>query len=164
LQSTLLNGAAHLLGKQFHFFKISDPSLSELDFFKVVANAFGIEKSINTREDFFIYLKQSASDIFANASRVVLIIDEAHRLSVKLLEQIRLISNIKKGGQFLINIVLAGRNEFSELLKANLALSQTIALSYTLQQLTETETAEYIMHRLQVAGSTPAASRKTHRL
>ena len=150
---TLLNAVAHLLGKQFHFAKISDPSLSELDFFKVVASAFGIEKSFNSREDFFTYLKQSARDSFASAKRVVLIIDEAHRLSVKLLGQIRLISNIKKGGRFLINIVFAGQKEFDRLLKTNRAFSQTIAISYTLQPLTETETAEYIMHRLQVAGS-----------
>jgi general secretion pathway protein A len=58
------------------------------------------------------------------------------------------------GHRFLINIVFAGQNEFGEVLKTNRAFSQTIAMSYTLQPLTETETAEYIMHRLRVAGAT----------
>jgi type II secretory pathway predicted ATPase ExeA/predicted nucleic acid-binding Zn-ribbon protein len=152
-KSTLLNAVAHSFHNQILSAKILDPSLSERDFFNLIADGFEIDKSFNSGEDFFAYLRYFALDAFANAKRVVLIIDEAHRLNPRLLEQIRLISNIKKGDRFLINIVFAGQNEFGEVLNANRALSQTIAMNYTLQPLTEAETAEYIKHRLRVAGS-----------
>ena len=153
-KSTLLNGLALSSGAQILSAKILDPSLSERDFFNLVADGFEIEKSFKSREDFFAYLRHFALDAFANAKKAVLIIDEAHRLSARLLEQIQLISKIKMGHRFLINIVFAGQNEFGEVLRANKAFSQTIAMSYTLQPLTEAETAEYITHRLRVAGST----------
>jgi general secretion pathway protein A len=47
----------------------------------------------------------------------------------------------------------AQQDEFDEVLNANRVLSQTIAMNYTLQPLTEAETSEYIKHRLRVAGS-----------
>ena len=152
-KSIFLNTIAYSFGNQILSAKIHNPSLIEGNFFNFVADAFKIEKSFNSREDFFIYLRQFALDAFAKAKRAVLVIDEAHRLSARLLEQIRLVSNIKKEGRLLITIVFAGQIEFGEVLKKNSALSQTIAMNYTLQPLTTTETAEYIMHRLRVAGS-----------
>jgi type II secretory pathway predicted ATPase ExeA/predicted nucleic acid-binding Zn-ribbon protein len=152
-KSTLLNAVAYSFRNQILSAKILNPSLSERDFFNLIADGFEIDKSFNSGEGFFTNLRHFALDAFANAKRVVLIIDEAHQLSPRLLEQIRLISNIKKGDRFLINIVFAGQNEFGEVLNANRDLSQTIAMNYTLQPLTEAETAEYIKHRLRVAGS-----------
>ena len=152
-KSIFLNTIAYSFGNQILSAKIHDPSLTEGDFFNFVADLFKIEKSFNGIEDFFIYLRQFALDASAKAKRVVLVIDEAHLLSARLLEQIRLVSNIKKEGRLLITIVLAGQNQFGEVLKTNSALSQIIAMNYTLQPLTATETAEYIIHRLRVAGS-----------
>ena len=152
-KSTFLNAVVRSFDKQILSAKIHDPSLSDRDFFNLVADAFGIEKSFNSKKDFFLCLTRFALDAFANSKKVLLIIDEAQRLNASLLEKIQFISNIKKEGQFLINIVFVGQNTFSELFKANRALSKTIVLSYTLQPLTETETAEYIIHRLRVAGS-----------
>ena len=82
-KSIFLNGIAYSFGSQILSAKIHDPSFIEGDFFNFVADAFKIEKSFNSREDFFIYLRQFALDASANAKRAVLVIDDAHRLGAE---------------------------------------------------------------------------------
>jgi general secretion pathway protein A len=152
-KSTLLNGIERFLGDSYEFIKITAPSLSELDFFNWVADAFGIETAFNRREDLSIGLRRFADDPATNVRRVVLMVDDAHLASPNLLGQLRLLSTIQKEDRFLIHIVFAGPKEFDRMLRANPSFSQTPAMSYTLRPLMEMETAEYILHRLRVAGS-----------
>ena len=86
---------------------------------------------------------------------VLLVIDEAHRLTKELLEEIRLLSNIEKAGTKLISIFFVGQKELEEILlsKQCNALRQRITLFYNIAPLSEDETREYVFHRLKVAGS-----------
>jgi type II secretory pathway predicted ATPase ExeA/predicted nucleic acid-binding Zn-ribbon protein len=152
-KSTLLNAVAESFGDSILFAKIPDPCLGELDFLNFTADACRLEASFKTREEFYLHLKHFAEEAVAESRKVVLVIDEAHRLTRELLEQLRLMSNIETGDQRPFNIVFAGQSEFIEVLKTNRALSQRVALSYVIESLTEAETADYIRHRLLVAGT-----------
>jgi general secretion pathway protein A len=91
----------------------------------------------------------------ANAgNRVLVFIDEAQNLSDSALETVRLFSNFEATDRKLFQIVLAGQPELARKLKnPHLAqLSQRIAVLTGLSHLLESETAQYICHRLRVGG------------
>jgi general secretion pathway protein A len=87
--------------------------------------------------------------------RAVLIIDEAQNLSIDVLEQLRLLTNLETNERKLLQIILLGQPELQQLLaKQELRqLSQRVTARFHLQALSRTEVGEYIYHRLEVAGS-----------
>jgi general secretion pathway protein A len=85
---------------------------------------------------------------------VVLLIDEAQDLSAEVLEQVRLISNLETDTEKLIQIVLMGQSELREMLARHglRQLAQRVTARYHLTPLDAAETANYIRHRIAVAG------------
>ncbi len=86
--------------------------------------------------------------------RIVLVVDEAQHLSLEVLEEIRLLSCIEKGNQRVLSVILAGQGElrnnvFSSQMEQ---FSQRVALHCHLCALDRTDTANYIRHRLGIAG------------
>ncbi len=134
---------------------IPDPDLSIVDFFKLLSKKFNIDIYFDTKGDFLIQFENFLHNTYSERKKALLIIDEAQRLNHQLLEQIRLLSNIEKQDLKLINIFFVGQNELYELIKdeQNKALRQRIAVHYNIGPLTESETRDYIKHRLSVAGS-----------
>ena len=98
---------------------------------------------------------------------VVLLIDEAQDLSLELLEQIRLLSNLETDQRKLLQIVLMGQPELRAILDQPglRQLRQRITVRYHLSSLNLEETDHYIQHRLHVAGanSSPAFNRSAVR-
>jgi general secretion pathway protein A len=90
---------------------------------------------------------------------VVLVIDEAQNLEPRVLEQIRLISNLETKTDKLIQIILAGQPELGELLARSelRQLAQRITVSYHLTPMDFEDTGAYIRHRLEIAGDLRAA-------
>ena len=134
---------------------LPDPDLSIYDFFKLVTKQFNINLEANTKGDFLIQFEHFLQTTYSGKKRVLLIIDEAHRLNQELMEQIRLLSNIEREYTKLINVFLVGQNEVIDIIKdeKNKALRQRLTVHFTLEPLTELETQKYIKHRLSVAGS-----------
>ena len=168
-KSTLLNAIAETLGANVRFAKISDPALSELEFFNFAARAFEMGKTFHGKAEFLIHLETFINEAAARSQKVLFVIDEAQRLAPELLEQIRVLSNFEAPDQKVISCIFAGQKEFLEMLKPNRALSQRIFFSHILHPLTEAETAAYIAHRLTVAGAvkpifTPDAMRAVYEL
>lgn len=90
-----------------------------------------------------------------DGGNVALLIDEAQDLEPRVLEELRLLSNLETGTEKILQIVLAGQPE----LEAKLAdpglrqLRQRIALHIRLRPLSADEVASYITTRLELAGS-----------
>jgi general secretion pathway protein A len=137
---------------------IPDPSLSLMDFYNVMASELNIGRSFESKGAFLIEFKKLILKAASSQRRVLMIIDESHRLNSPLLEEIRLLSNIDLGGQVLINTFFVGQLEFKALVAKpeNRAVRQRITVSYELLPLTLAETQQYIAHRLKVAGTTRA--------
>ena len=91
----------------------------------------------------------------AEGKRTVLIIDEAQNLAPGVLEQVRLLTNLETHKEKLLRIMLVGQPELSELLSRQdlRQLASRITARYHLTPLDEGETAEYVRHRLGVAGT-----------
>ncbi len=84
----------------------------------------------------------------------VLVVDEAQNLSVAVLEEIRLLTNLEGPKSKLLQVVLAGQPELEKKLLRNdlRQLRQRIAVSARLESLTRGETGAYIAYRLEQAG------------
>lgn len=148
---------------------VPDPGMEAIDFFNFLAVEFGMKRRFATKGEFLIEFKRLLLAAHAAKRQVLLIVDEAQRLSPDMLEQVRLLSNIELENRKLINIFFVGQTEFNRTLleESVRAVRQRITVSYHIEPLAEGETAQYIEHRLRVAGArqaifTPAAIRRVH--
>jgi len=84
----------------------------------------------------------------------VLFLDEAHLLSVRLLEEVRVLADLSQGGKPLLQIVMAGQPSLDERLTEPgcATFNQRIAVQETLPLLSRQETVEYIDCRTRQAG------------
>ena len=84
-------------------------------------------------------------------------IDEAQNLSVELLEEIRMLSNLETPQSKLLQIIFVGQPEFvAKLKRSNLRqLRQRIELWHDIQPLSAHETREYVRERLMIDSSAP---------
>ena len=91
---------------------------------------------------------------YGQGQRTVVVIDEAQNLDVEVLEQVRLLTNLEVSTQKLLQIILIGQPELLQMLdKPELRqLAQRITARFHLTPLNREETADYITHRLKVAG------------
>ena len=116
-------------------------------------------------------LSQALLDAHARGRRTVLIIDEAQNLRARVLEEIRLLTNLETTKEKLLQVILIGQPELAELLaRRNLRqLSQRVTARYHLRSFTEQESQRYVAHRMEIAGQrqpifTKQAVRAAHRL
>jgi len=116
-------------------------------------------------------LSQALLDAHARGRRTVLIIDEAQNLSARVLEEVRLLTNLETTKEKLLQVILIGQPELADLLsRRNLRqLSQRVTARYHLRPFSEDESQRYVHHRMEVAGQrqsifTRQAVRAAHRL
>ncbi|MEW6429433.1 MAG: AAA family ATPase [Thermodesulfobacteriota bacterium] len=154
-KTTLINTLIGSLDAGVVAATVPDPGLDQLDLFYFIAAAFGIDGAFTSKGQFLVLFRRFLLEADAAGKKVLLIIDEAQRLTPELLEEIRLLSNIELPDRKLINIFFVGQNEFNSLLLRveNRAIRQRITVSYDIRPLTARETWEYIRHRLRVAGA-----------
>ncbi len=84
----------------------------------------------------------------------LLIIDEAQNLTVDVLEEVRLLTNLEDPKSKMLQVILAGQPELEEkLMRTDLRqLRQRIAVSARLEALSMADTAAYIAFRLGTSG------------
>jgi general secretion pathway protein A len=100
-----------------------------------------------------IFLADKAQeDIFT-----VLIVDEAQNVSIALLEQLRLLSNLETAKKKLLQIIFVGQLELDKKLKSTALrqLNQRISVRFETKPLSREDTEHYIRHRIAMAGGAP---------
>ncbi len=122
-----------------------------LDEFEIEHNGGSKQKLLKQLNNFLI--TQLAAD-----TNVVLIIDEAQNLTTKVLEEVRMLSNLETEKEKLIQIILLGQPQLKVKLENPKLeqLKQRIAVFYHISPLTRAETGEYICHRLNLVHSAGA--------
>lgn len=153
-KTTLIHALTQDIGSDTVVATVPDPGLSLMDFYRYIAKSFGIKEPFETKQQF---LEVFETFLLRNESlnkKVLLIIDEAQRLTSDLLEEIRLLSNIEKDYTKLLNIFFVGQNEFNDIIlkQKNRPLRQRITINYNIDPLEQHEVMEYINFRLGVAG------------
>jgi general secretion pathway protein A len=154
-KTTLLNALIDSLGENVLVAMVADPGLAKMDFFNFVADSFGMNRSFQSKGEFLIFLKNYLINLNRQNKQALLIIDECQHLNQKLLEEVRLLSNIEMASTKLINIFFVGQSEFNNIILRphNRAIRQRITINYNISALSEKETEQYIRFRLSVAGS-----------
>ncbi|MGE5115762.1 MAG: ExeA family protein, partial [Betaproteobacteria bacterium] len=138
---------------------IFNPKLTVGELLKTVCDEFGIPYRHEgpgpaTVKDYLDPLNEFLLRTHAVRQNNVLIIDEAQNLSAEVLEQLRLLTNLETSERKLLQIILIGQPELRGLLaRPELEqLAQRVVARYHLDALTESETAQYVRHRLAIAG------------
>lgn len=154
-KTTLVNTLIDNLGDDVIVAKVPDPGLELIDFLNYIAHTFGMDKRFVCKEDFLIHFDLFLQNNAAAGKKVLLIIDEAQRLNVALLEEIRQLSNIEEQQTKVLNILFSGQNLFNDFLQEsqNRALAQRIAINVAISPLNQDETAEYIRQSLVAVGT-----------
>jgi len=115
---------------------------------KVTVN---VDRSIKTFVD---AINRYLLEQHALGRNTVVIIDEAQNLSVDVLEQLRLLTNLETNERKLMRIILLGQPELETMLSRPelKQVEQRITARYNLQPLDRSEIHAYVSHRLAVAG------------
>ncbi|MFH1147842.1 MAG: AAA family ATPase [Pseudomonadota bacterium] len=154
-KTTLCRMLLQKLGDDVKTALIFNPVLSEEELLRTMLQDFGVESSASTKKELIDELNAFLLNELEERRKAVLIIDEAQNLTVPLLEQVRLLSNLETDKEKLVQIILFGQNELKQKLDlpALRQLKQRITVRYELKYLTREETEKYIAYRLTVAGS-----------
>jgi general secretion pathway protein A len=133
---------------------IFNPYLNPVELLKKINQEFGIDFSPNTALELSELLNTYLLEAASQGKNCILLIDEAQNLESKVLEQIRLLSNLETETQKLLQIILIGQPELTEKLALYelRQLNQRITARYHLKPLDEKETLQYIAYRVHVAG------------
>jgi len=120
--------------------------------------AFNLDHADMSKVEMYQRFVEFIIDEYAHNRRTVLIVDEAQNLSAETLEELRMLSNINADKDQALQVILVGQNELRDTLQQPdlVQFAQRISVDYHLQPLSESETANYIHHRLKVAGGHPA--------
>jgi len=132
---------------------IFNPTLTPTGLLKEVCTELGVESAGSEMHELHQALNRFLLEENGAGRTVVLVIDEAQNLSVEVLEQIRLISNLETERSKLIQIVLVGQPELRALLSRRelRQLDQRITVRYHLKPMGSADTGEYIRHRVRFA-------------
>ncbi|MEZ5929352.1 MAG: AAA family ATPase [Parvularculaceae bacterium] len=125
------------------------------DLLSWVLMGFGQPFAGKSHVELFEQLQQFFISEYAQGRRVILIIDEAQNLSIDMLEELRMLSNINAGKDQLLQLILAGQPQLKDLLNRPdmLQLAQRIGSDFHLTPLSREEVDAYIDTRLSIAGA-----------
>ncbi len=159
-KTTLLHTALQILteksegrGRLVSAFLVN-PTLAPSELLEAVLEEYEITCTATSKPRRLAALHQMLFQTQQQGGTAILLIDEAHLMSVELLEEIRLLGNTDTYQEKLLQIVLCGQPElFAVLQRPELqALQQRIASTCLLRPLSLPEVRAYMAERLHAAG------------
>ncbi len=137
---------------------LRDPSGSFEELLRMVCLELGMEpRRPSDQVEALSEVQRLLTQAHDQGKRVVLVIDEAEKLFLATLE--RLVRHVSGGdGELQLTLVLVGRPELDDKLKqiASLSTGVSFSNSYTLADLSESETRQYLRFRVETAGMSRA--------
>ncbi len=135
--------------------QINQTQVSALEFLQSVLVQFGFQPFKMRKAELLATLNQFLVDQHTAGRKVLLIVDEAQNLSLRVLEEVRMLSGVETTKEKVLRIILAGQPELNQKLDAPelVQLVQRVRLRFHLSTLSREELEAYIRHRLDVAGA-----------
>jgi type II secretory pathway predicted ATPase ExeA len=171
-KTTLLNKLLEWLrGERVATAFIFNPKLNVTQFLDFMMADFGIACDTRLKSQVLVRLNQWLLERYRSGETAALIIDEAQNLSMELLEEVRLLTNLETSTEKLLQIVLSGQPELEQKISQPQLrqLRQRIMLRSKTVPLTSEQTQGYITQRLHIAGAdarpifTPEAIETIHK-
>lgn len=142
--------------KNINYAWIVNPKLSAEELLATLCDELSIHYTAGATDikSFTDLISAKLIQTHAEGKNTVLMIDEAQTLSVEVLEQLRLLTNLETDQRKLLQIALFGQPELKSMLARHelRQLSQRITARFHLNPLNLDETGAYIRHRLKIAG------------
>ena len=154
-KTTLIETFMRELERDVVVAQINQTQVNTVEFLQAVLAQFGFHPFRMKKAELLATLNQFLIEQYANGRRVLLIVDEAQNLTNRVLEEIRMLSGVETTKEKVLRIILAGQPELNDKLNSPglVQLAQRIRLRFHLTALSRQDTASYIQHRLEVAGS-----------
>ncbi len=154
-KTTLIKSFLQEIQKDVVVAQINQTQVSAVDFLQAVLVQFGFSPFKMKKAELIATINNFLVEQYAADRKVLLIVDEAQNLSLRVLEEVRLLSGVETTKEKVLRIILAGQPELNEKLDAPelVQLAQRIRLRFHLGRLTPAEMRAYIQHRLEVAGA-----------
>jgi len=133
---------------------ITNVQLDSSHLVDMVVDAFSLEQDLNGGHSamsvLIAFLKRQAVE----GRRAILIVDEAQGLTIELLEELRLLSNLQHNTQLMLQVFLVGQESLMDMVSAPgmEQLHQRMIAAAQLKPLTEEEMVAYIEHRMRCVG------------
>lgn len=150
-KTTICREFLKTVSKDFHVALILNPILTGKEFLSAILRDLGIQHKARTVDS----MLATFTEFVAKGNETVILIDEAQNLSLKVLEQLRLLGNIETETRKLVQLILVGQPELQQLLNNPKLqqLNQRVAVRYHISNFSLEETKNYIEHRLAIAGN-----------
>lgn len=153
-KTTLLRRLMQSFGRHVQTAYIYNPHVSLSELLRLILSDLGLTNRTNDRLAMIAQLNEYLIKQLKERNIVTLLIDEAQELSIEMLEEVRLLSNLETDTQKLLQIVLMGQPELERKLDQPelRQLKQRVALRCRLDPLPSNEVGEYISARLKAVG------------
>jgi general secretion pathway protein A len=154
-KTTLIESFLRQLDSDVVIAQINQTQINAVEFLQAVLSQFGFSPFKMKKAELIATLNSFLIEQYAAGRKVLLIIDEAQNLSLKVLEEIRMLSGIESTKEKVLRIILAGQPELNEKLDSPdlVQLTQRIRLRFHLGALSRDDLRSYIRHRLEVSGA-----------
>jgi type II secretory pathway predicted ATPase ExeA len=154
-KTTLIETFLRELDKDVVIAQINQTQVSVVEFLQALLAQFGFSPFKMKKAELLATLNNFLIEQYSAGRKVLLIVDEAQNLSLRVLEEIRMLSGIETTKEKVLRIILAGQPEMSERLDAPelIQLMQRVRLRFHLSALSIDDMQGYIKHRLEVAGA-----------
>jgi type II secretory pathway predicted ATPase ExeA len=153
-KTTVLNSVLQDLGQDYVRARLTHTTLDNVELIQALLSEFGAPLYTKNRVKLLDTLRARLLQYHQRGQHVVIIVDEAQKLSAPALEELRLISCIDTSDRRIVTIILTGNVELDEKLDTpELAqLRQRTRLRQMLAPLNDEQAKNYIAHRLAMAG------------
>ncbi len=132
---------------------LNNPGWNALEFLSEILYELGAPTEEKTRPELIHRLNEVFFRNYREGRDTVIIVDEAQLIADDgVFEELRLLMNFQTDDRFLVTILLIGSPELTAKVRRLKHLDQRIAIRYHLNTLDDAHTANYIAHRLKMAG------------
>lgn len=153
-KTTLIQKLLSELDENVLVAKVFQTQLDEVEFLQSILVEFGLNPFNSKKVELLDMLNTFLVENFLQLKQLLLVVDDAHNLSMKVLEEIRMLSGLETRKEKVLHVILVGQPPLNDLLDSPEMeqLQQRVRLRYHLKPLSEEDTRDYIIHRLRVAG------------
>ena len=154
-KTTVIESFLQELDKDVVVAQVNQTQVSATEFLQAVLVQFGFTPFAMKKAELIATLNSFLIEQYSAGRKVLLIVDEAQNLGLRVLEEIRMLSGVETTKEKVLRIILAGQPELNAKLDSPelIQLTQRVRLRFHLTPLSEEDMRAYVAHRLEVAGA-----------
>ncbi|HTQ54758.1 MAG TPA: AAA family ATPase [Bryobacteraceae bacterium] len=136
------------------FCSVFSTNVPPAEFFELILIGFGLPVAGQSKAKLLLEFWEFLMSCDEEGRTPVLLVDEAHKLTAELLEEVRLLMNFETAERKLLQVILAGQSELRELMRREdlRQLRQRVSVRLDILPLAPAEVEQYMLHRWHQGG------------